>query len=188
MLSNLLSEELSDGKPFVFRAGTHDSNSTSVLCFTPKSGSSAWKALLVRALVLQGFSTMNDKRSAHGQKLPYKISRVDTLLTDIYIPKLMFVRHPISRLLSYLGKGRTGKIGSPDGTAALAFTALCTPSPMQRTTFWIRTGSFRQNSAASARTFHTVFFASRSWGTGIVVLSANSTCRKPCRAHCSRVR
>lgn len=122
MLSNLLSEELSDGKPFVFRAGTHDSNSTSVLCFTPKSGSSAWKALLVRALVLQGFSMMNDKRSAHGQKLPYKISRVDTLLTDIYIPKLMFVRHPISRLLSaYLGKGRTGKIRLPGWNRSTGF-------------------------------------------------------------------
>lgn len=100
-----------DGEPFAYRTGATHQPAWALLCFVAKAGSSAWKALLVRGLVLQGFK-MDVTKSPHGQKLPYSIlPDAETSLAADEFPKFMFVRHPISRLLSgYLGKGVRGKI------------------------------------------------------------------------------
>ena len=59
--------------------------------------------MLVHGLVRQGYTGMLTHGSAHGQALPYNVSNVRLGKASW----LMFVRHPISRLLSgYLDKER----------------------------------------------------------------------------------
>lgn len=120
-----ISRWLVDGRPFAYRTGlAHPS--WAVVCFIPKAGSSAWKALLVRALVLQGFAKLDDRSSPHDQRLPYWLSHDSNVAGA---PTLIFVRHPISRLLSaYLGKGVTGKIKVPgwNGTDFRSFVHVVT--------------------------------------------------------------
>ena len=87
-----MSDRLVDARPSPYPTST----GWAVLCFVPKGGSSAWKGMLVQALVEQGYAGLRTNASAHFQLLPYSISDLD--LRDA--PWLMFVRHPITRLLS----------------------------------------------------------------------------------------
>ena len=93
-----LTTRLLDSTPFAYKTGS----SWAVLCFIPKAGSSAWKGLLVADLVRQGYTKMRPNVSAHGQNLPYGEEKPVGLDAA---PWLMWVRHPITRLLSgYLDK------------------------------------------------------------------------------------
>ena len=98
----MLSKFLMDGVPLPFPT---TNGSWAVLCFVPKSGSSAWKGLVVESLERQGYRSINTSAPT-GQPLPsfgnpimplpYDVSHVNVRTA----PWLMFVRHPISRLLS----------------------------------------------------------------------------------------
>ena len=104
-----LDSHMGDGIPFAYRA---TESRWAIVCFVAKAGSTAWKAALVQGLAIQGFR-MNLSRSPHKQLLPYSWPG-PALPPHATLPRLMFVRHPVSRLLSaYLGKFKTRKIGIP---------------------------------------------------------------------------
>ena len=121
-----LADMLVDSKPIIYRTGAHRP-AWAVVCFVPKAGSTAWRALLARGLALQGFTKMDLLRSPHEQGLPYNVSQaaVSALSSDSPVPKLMFVRHPVSRLLSaYLGKGVTGRLPVPGWNHSTGFRSF----------------------------------------------------------------
>ena len=99
LTGNTSDERFHDGVPTAYRI---DPKRWAVVCLVAKSGSSAWKALLLRGLRLQGFRD-GDETHPHAQPLPYHVRPAS--LYDTGRPQLMFVRHPVSRLLSgFLGK------------------------------------------------------------------------------------
>ena len=110
-----LGDRLIDDQPFAYgdavRAadGRVKLHARAILCMTPKSGSTAWLALLLKGLAMQGWN-VSLSESPHGQHLPYKAS-TDPTIPLSQLPRLMLVRHPASRLLSgFLGKAVTRKI------------------------------------------------------------------------------
>lgn len=81
------------------------------LCFTPKTGSTAWKRQLKAGLELQGLLLLNQSDLA-AFALPYQVpSNISVLVSDP-TKWLMFVHNPTSRLLStFLDKGSTNSTG-----------------------------------------------------------------------------
>ena len=96
-----------DSTPFLYRIDNKPK--WALICLPPKAGSSLWKRALTRGLIEQGFSLLDEPGRWNAQALPYNVSARDVMLTKA--PRLMLVRHPLSRLLSaYLGKAQRGFI------------------------------------------------------------------------------
>eukprot|EP00966_Prymnesium_polylepis_P280779 6487590-Prymnesium_polylepis.1 len=107
-----------EGEPWFYRIDSRPS--WAVVCQCPKAGSTMWNAAFLRGLVLQGFQLNGTEyrggqvffENVHGnlQWLPY--ANPDVPFSSV--PRLMFVRHPVPRLLSaYLNKITNGRLDVP---------------------------------------------------------------------------
>jgi hypothetical protein len=104
--------KIEDSRPFFYRINGHPT--WALICLLPKSGSTPWSYMMTQGLLDQGFELhnsqpyQNESLRPHGLRLPYSVPQVSLAKIPT---RLMFVRHPISRLLSgYLGKAVTNKI------------------------------------------------------------------------------
>lgn len=100
-----IAEALVDSEPFLYRIDSKPR--WALMCLPTKAGSTMWKRALTRGLLEQGLPMVDEPGKWNGQDLPYSVNARDILLYKV--PRIMFVRHPLARLLSaYLGKATTG--------------------------------------------------------------------------------
>lgn len=134
--STTFASSLTDGVPFLYpRIGNRDARSKwAVLCLVPKVGSTIWKAALIRGLVLHHFDINGTEHvpsldavlfeGVHERPLPYALPS-EAEWNHKSTPRLMLVRHPLSRLLSaYLGKVTTSYFA--EYNSSLSFRAFAT--------------------------------------------------------------